>query len=160
MPVHAAAQVLWHDFETWMVWMVQSRKSVSVFRNLDGLDGSVPKECFGASVFRCFGVSERCFGMDGSVSEPGWFSLGVSDSASKQCFELDGGVSVFRNGVSEWMVQSRNGWFSLGVSGGVSKQCFGMDGSVPKQCFGASEWMYECFGLYTKFHNSVPRACS
>ena len=54
---------------------------------------------------------------------------------------MDVSVLVFRNGVSEWMVQSRNGWSSLGVSGGVSKQCFEMDGGVSKQCFGVSKWM-------------------
>ena len=68
---------------------------------------------------------------------------------------MDGGVSVFPDGVSEWMRQSRNGWFSLGVSGGVSKQCFGMDGSVRNSVSVFPEWMYECFQLYTKFHNSA-----
>ena len=64
--------------------MVQSRKSVSVLR--------------------CFGVSERCFGMDGSVSEPGWFSLGVSDSASKLCFGVSERCFGMDGPVSEWMV--------------------------------------------------------
>ena len=61
----------------------------------------------------CFGISERCFEMDGGVSKwmvvfrcfercfgkvfrSGWWCFGVS----KQCFEVDGGVS-------KWMVVFR-----------------------------------------------------
>ena len=68
---------------------------------------------------------------------------------------MDAPVSVFRNGVSEWMDLSRNGWSCLGVSGGVSERCFGMDGPVSVFRNGVSEWMvlslngwsyWRCFG--------------
>ena len=145
-------EIVFRCFGNWMV--------------LFEVDGPVPKRCFGVSetgwscskwmvlsqkgvsVFRKMlwyfqnSVSKQCFGMDAPVPEAGWSCVGVSGGVSERCFGMDGLVSVFRNGVSEWMHLSRNGWTCVGVSGGVSERCFGMDALVSVFRNGVSEWMH------------------
>ena len=47
---------------------------------------------------------------------------------------MDGGVSVFRNGLSEWMVESRSGWLSV--------ECFGQESFGNGQKW-MQQWMVE-----------------
>ena len=54
---------------------------------------------------------------------------------------MDGGVSVFPDGVSKWMVVFPDGWWCFGVSGGVSRKCFEVDGGVSVFPESVSKWM-------------------
>ncbi len=50
-------------------------------------------------------------------------SFGLSGGISLQCFERDGVISMFRNGVSKLMVVFRNGWWCFDGVFGFLEPC-------------------------------------
>ena len=79
----------------------------------------------------------------GTVFRNGWWCFGVSSGVSEKCFEVDGGVSVFRNSVSKWMVVFRNGWWCFGISGKSVSEIAKSGWWCGWWCFGISKRYFE-----------------